>query len=140
MLLEEFVQLWASLAQRVLEGLVVLVHWGVQGSSISIRGPSTIRGSSIIRGSSSRIPSSFRISSSSRRPSIPIRISSLFRWPSTLTWISSSFRGSLIPLWSPISIFILTTLIRIFPSLQYGGPLNICASLGTFSFCKSSIF
>ena len=112
---------------------MVLVHWLSRGSSISIRG-------SIIRGSSSRIPSSFRVSSSSRRPSIPIGISSSFGWPSTLTRIPSSFRGSPLPIWSPIDIIIITTLVGIFPSLQYGGPLGICASLGISSFCESRTF
>ena len=123
MLLEESGLLQVLLVQEVLEDWVVLVHQGVRGSSISIRG----------RGSSSRV------SSSSRRPSIPIGIPPSIGWPSTSIGIPSSFRGSPFPTWSPVGIVIFNTLSGVFPSLCYGGPLNICASLGIFLFYEPSI-
>ena len=117
-LLEESALLQVSLAQGVLEDLVVLIHQRV----LHLQGSSTIRGSSIsIRG-----PSTIRGSSSSRRPSISIGVpcprrsslwvSSSIRWPSTLTGISPSFRGSPIPIWSSNYIVIITTFSWVFPS------------------------
>ena len=98
--LEESVLSQVSPVQGVLEGLVVLVHQGVQGV-LHLQGAlhhqGVLLGILLFQGSSISIgvPSSGRLS---------IWVSSPIGWFSILTRITPSFRGSLISIWSFIDI------------------------------------
>ena len=137
MSLGEFAPLLVSLVQGVLDGLVVLVHQEVQGSSITRRSPPS-GGPPFPSGGPPPgyppLPGGLPFLWDILLQEVLYQDILLSQGSPTLVWISPSLRGSLISM-QPSIIIIIAISSWIFPPSCHGSPLHICASLGGFSFC-----